>query len=101
MGAAFDGRYVYFVPAQNGSPGYTDARGLFFTWRAIDDNAPNWSNNTTTKNWVHELFLSGSTPSYLASFARPLVADSGATWAYQDCGVNATPVPAVCANHTT
>ena len=29
------------------------------------------------------------------------VNDSGATYAYQDCGVNVTPAPANCANSTT
>jgi hypothetical protein len=87
--------------APDGAAGYTDQRGLFFTWRASDDSAPVWGNNTTTKNWVNELFLGSG--SFLGSALRGRlpVNDSGATYAYVDCGVNATPVPLACANHTT
>jgi PBP superfamily domain len=87
--------------APDASAGYTDTRGLFFTWRANDDNGPLWANNSTTKNWVHELFL--GTASFLGSSIKGSgpVNDSGATYAYQDCGVNVTPAPANCANATT
>jgi ABC-type phosphate transport system substrate-binding protein len=89
--------------APDAAPGYTDVRGLFFTWRAIDDNAPIWRFDSTTKNWVHELFLdtSPTNHAYINGFGKSLVTDSGATPAWVDCGVNATPVPAQCANHTT
>jgi hypothetical protein len=91
--------------APDAAAGYTDTRGLFFTWRASDDNAPIWGNNSTTKNWAHELLLNTSTTvkSFLgnAITGSGPVNDSGATYAYQDCGVNVTPAPANCANSTT
>jgi len=93
--------------APDAAPAYTDNRGLFITWRASDDNAPIWANNSTTKNWVHELFLNIVTPVLVRSFLGNSITgsgpvnDSGATYAYQDCGVNVTPAPANCANSTT
>jgi hypothetical protein len=87
--------------APDASPAYTDNRGLFITWRASDDGAPIWANNSTTANWAHVLFL--GTTSFLGrsiTGSGP-VNDSGATYAYQDCGVNVTPAPANCANSTT
>jgi hypothetical protein len=91
--------------APDAAPGYTDNRGLFITWRASDDSAPIWANNSTSKNWVHELFLNTSTTvkSFLGNSITGSgpVNDSGATYGYQDCGVNVTPAPANCANATT
>lgn len=88
--------------APDGNVAYSDVRGLFISWRASDDNAPFWSNNSTTANWVHVLFL--GTTSFLGrsiTGSGP-VNDSGATYGvgtYQDCGINNSPPIAACANH--
>ncbi|HEX4863986.1 MAG TPA: hypothetical protein VFV02_07935, partial [Acidimicrobiales bacterium] len=77
--------------APDGAPSYTDRRGLFISWRASDDNAPAWANNSATTNWVKTLFL--GTTSFLGrsiTGSGP-VNDSGATYAYVDCGINNSP----------
>jgi hypothetical protein len=87
--------------APDGHVSYKDTRGLFISWRANDDNGPAWANNSATINWVKTLFL--GTTSFLGrslSGSGP-VNDSGATYAYQDCGINNSPPIAACANSVT
>jgi ABC-type phosphate transport system substrate-binding protein len=82
----------------DGALTYRDNRGLFISWRASDDVAPPWANNSATVNWAKTLFL--GTTSFLGrslSGSGP-VNDSGATYAYADCGINVTPAPSNCAN---
>ena len=65
---------------------YTDVRGLFFTWRAVDDNLTGpWQG--AGPNWVSTLFT-GSTSTLRGIAGQGLVNDSGATWAFKDCGVD-------------
>ena len=85
----------------DGHVSYTDKRGLFISWRASDDNALPWANNSATTNWVKTLFL--GTTSFLGrsiTGSGP-VNDSGATYAYQDCGINNSPPIAACANQVS
>lgn len=77
--------------ASDGNNSYKDVRGLYFTWRAVDDSDQPWNNSTL--NWVRALFLgpsSGTATTGLASGgAKNLInAASGGTQVYSflDCG---------------
>ena len=89
---------VHLLPttgtAGDANPDYANNRGLFFVWRAVDDNAGPWTLNSGTVNWTHLLFL--GTTSFLGrslSGSNPVRA-AGGTYAYKDCGIN--PAPATC-----
>ncbi|HEY2667274.1 MAG TPA: substrate-binding domain-containing protein, partial [Actinomycetota bacterium] len=84
--------------APDGAPSYIDIRGLFIAWRASDDNALPWANNSATVNWAKTLFLGPTSFLGRSITGAGPVNDSGAFYAYQDCGVNIAPAPPNCAN---
>ena len=85
-------------PASDTNPGYADQRGLFVSWRESDTSlAGSWQ--SAGPNWVNSLFLSSSSFLAVSFKARNPVNDSGATYAYVDCGVNVPQVGSVCANN--
>lgn len=86
---------VHLLPttgnASDGNPSYVDNRGLYFAWRASDDNGPAWSgNNQASANWVHVLFLGSSSFFGSSIKSKNGVTAAGATYAYLDCGINPT-----------
>jgi ABC-type phosphate transport system substrate-binding protein len=70
----------------DGSPVYLNNRGLYISWRAIDDNLGPWQPGGTL-NWPKALFATGS---FLGGFrATSLIASSGElSGPYKDCGIN-------------
>ena len=67
-----------------GGASYNDKRGLYYTWRAVDDQAGPWVPNSSTQNWASVLFAPGS---FLGSFtANAPIQAAGGVLGYLDCG---------------
>jgi ABC-type phosphate transport system substrate-binding protein len=71
----------------DGSAVYLNQRGLYISWRAIDDSLPSWQPGSTL-NWAQTLFSGGGT-SFLGGFkATNPIKSSGETTGYKDCGID-------------